>query len=633
LTDESPLRLAGEFPPSTRDEWRAGVNKVLAKGKTDLTPEDLDKRFERELVAHLYEGIDIAPLYTSSDVSWASIEGFPGLPPYGRGGTLLGGSQGGWDIRQVVDLTASEEGAAAALALDQLERGASSLLLRRAHGSPDIHFDVDMLETVLDGVHLDLITVSLDESLGPEAPSALLGLWERKGIKAGEAQGVLGQDPLGSYASDGGQVDLTASLAAAVATAQECVGRYPKARAVVVDVTRYHEAGCSDTEELGCAIATGIAYLRLFVEAGLDIESALSQIEFRFAATSDQFLTIAKLRAARLLWWRVAQASGAQVGAQQQHVMTSRAMLSRYDPWVNLLRGTIACFAAGVAGADAVTVEPYDLLVDPLHLSDLGRRMARNTQLVLIEESHAAKVIDPAGGSWYVESLTRSVAEKAWSWMQTIEEGGGIQAALDSGLVSERIDQTWEKRLTNIGRRVDTITGVSDFPNAEEEIPPPRSAEERPPGGLPRRRYAAPYEDIRQRVDAYAKEHATRPAVLLVNVGSPSDYTARTTYAKSFFESAGLATVALEVGDDVAAQVAGFVTDGVRLACLCSSDAVYAATGAEVAAQLAGAGFGRLYAAGRRSEELEGAGVEEFVGVGCNVLDALEGALSILGVN
>ncbi len=633
MTDGSPLRLAGEFPPSTREEWRAGVNKVLAKGKTDLTPDDLAQRFERELVAHLYEGIDIAPLYTSSDVSWASIEGFPGLPPYGRGGSLLGSSQGGWDIRQVVDLTASDAATAAALAVDQLERGASSLLLRRAHGAPDVHLDVNMLEKILDGVYLDLIPVCLDESLGPEAPSALLNLWDRKGLEPTQAQGVLGLDPLGSYASDPGRVDLTASLAAASATAQECVKRYPKARAVVVDVTRYHEAGCSGTEELGCAIATGIAYLRLLVEAGLDVESALSQIEFRFAATSDQFLTIAKLRAARLLWWRVAQASGARVGAQHQHVMTSRAMLSRYDPWVNLLRGTIACFAAGVAGADAVTVEPYDLVVDPLHLSDLGRRMARNTQLVLIEESHAAKVIDPAGGSWYVESLTRSVAEEAWSWMQTIEQAGGIRAALDSGLVSERINLTWEKRLANIGRRVDTITGVSDFPNADEEIPPPLLGEEQPPGGLPRRRYAAPFENIRQRIDAYATEHATRPAVLLVNVGSPSDYTARTTYAKSFFEAAGLATIAVEVGADIGSQVATFVTDGVRLACLCSSDAVYAETGAEVAAQLAQAGFGRLYAAGRRSDVLVEAGVDEFVGVGCNVLDALEGALSILGVN
>ncbi len=470
MTEESSFRLAGEFPPSTREEWRAGVDKVLAKGKTDLTPDDLAKRFERELVSHLYEGIDVAPLYTSSDVSWAGLEGLPGLPPYGRGGTLLGGSQSGWDVRQVVDLTASRE-EAATLAVDQLERGANSLLLRRAHGAPNIGVDVDVLEAVLNGVHLDLITVSLDESLGPDAALALLGLWDRQGIKAGEARGVLGQDPLGSYASDSGQVDLATSMATAASTAHACVDRYPKARAVVVDVTRYHEAGCSDTEELAIAIATGIAYLRLFVEAGLDIESALSQIEFRFAATSDQFLTISKLRAARLLWWRVAQASGARVDAQQQHVVTSRAMLSRYDPWVNLLRGTIACFAAGVGGADAVTVEPYDLLVDPLHLSDLGRRMARNTQLLLIEESHAAKVVDPAGGSWYVESLTRSVAEKAWNWMQTIEECGGIQAALDSGLVNERIEQTWEKRLANIGRRIDTITGVSDFPNAEEEIP------------------------------------------------------------------------------------------------------------------------------------------------------------------
>jgi methylmalonyl-CoA mutase len=401
-------------------------------------------------------------------------------------------------------------------------------------------------------------------------------------------------------------------------------------------VTRYHEAGCSDSEELGFALATGVAYLRELTDAGLSIDQALGQIEFRFAATSDQFLTIAKLRAARQLWSRIAEACGStEPPAQRQHVLTSKAMLSRYDPWVNLLRGTIACFAAGVGGADAVTVEPYDLMVEPGTVSELGLRMARNTQVILIEESHSAKVIDPAGGSWYVESLTQSVAQQSWAWFQQIEQCGGMVAALDAGVVSERVEATWAKRLANLSRRKDTITGVSDFPNAEEEIPLAPAPVPVPEGGLPVRRYAEPFEALRQRVDADARRRGATASVVLVNIGTPSDYTARTTYAKSFFETAGLRTIAVESAVTDAAALALVTGDGHTVACICSSDTKYEESGAAVVQLLASAGLKRIYVAGRRSDALAGleeAGASEFIGVGSNVLETLERLLDMTGI-
>jgi methylmalonyl-CoA mutase len=637
LTSELPLQLAAEFPPSTREEWRRGVDRVLAKGKSDLTERELATRFDRQLVTRLYDDIAVAPLYTATDVAHDTAEGLPGLPPFLRGATLLGGAEGGWDIRQPVDVSPADPARTGALVLEQLERGASSLILRAPLRTPPegpAELDVELLDRILEGVYLDLITVSLHASLGPEAPEALLALWDRQGVEKSGARGVLGLDPIGEHASRGGGPDLAAAQRAMITVAQRCSDTYPQVRAVVVDVTRYHEAGCADSEELACAIATGVAYLRMLTEAGLSLDAAFGQIEFRFAATADQFLTVAKLRAARWLWSRVAQACGrGAAGAQRQHAVSSRAMLSRYDPWVNLLRGTIACFGAGIGGADAVTIEPYDLLVEPGLVSELGRRMARNTQIILLEESHAAKVIDPAGGSWYVESLTQSVARESWSWFQAIESEGGMVAALESGLVTERIEQTWERRLDNLARRGDTITGVSDFPNANEEIPVPPAAT-RSGGGLPRRRYAAPFEELRERVDAHTRRVGERPSVLLVTIGSAADYTARATYAKSFFEIAGFATDMLEVDDRFEERLAAQVLAGAKVACLCSSDACYIETGPTVVRHLE-ADLERLYVAGRRSDDLAPlaeAGVDEFIGVGCNVLDSLRGVLAVLGV-
>jgi methylmalonyl-CoA mutase len=633
---ESPLRLAGEFPPSSREEWRKGVDRVLARGKDDVSQQELERRFDRELVTRLYDGITVAPLYTAADASEDVAQEFPGLPPFTRGATLLGGSQGGWDIRQAVDLSPSNPASAGAAVIDQLERGASSLLLRaplpESEGTAKV--DVEVLEKVLEGVHLDLITVSLDASLGPEAPDALLGIWDRRGHTL-ETRGVLGMDPIGDHASRGGDSDLAGPQRTMVATARRCQVTYPLVRTVVVDVTRYHDAGCSDTEELACAIATGVAYLRTLIGAGLSLESAFGQIEFRFAATADQFLTVAKLRAARTLWSRVAQACGNETaGVQRQHVVTSRAMLSRYDPWVNLLRGTIACFAAGVGGADAVTVEPYDLLVEPGVVGELGRRMARNTQIILLEESHSAKVIDPAGGSWYVEALTGSIAEQSWSFFQAIESEGGIVKALQSGLVTERIEQTWARRQDNLARRRDTITGVSDFPNRDEEVPIP-VATVGSGKGLPRRRYAAPFEELRERVDAHSRRAGERPSILLVALGSASDYTARTNYAKSFFETAGLATDVVEVDGQFEKHFAARVHDGVHVACLCSSDVRYVEMAPIVLRQLSEADLDRVYLAGKRTDELAplaDGGVDEFIGVGCDVLSSLRSLLAVLGV-
>lgn len=402
-----------------------------------------------------------------------------------------------------------------------------------------------------------------------------------------------------------------------------------------VDALPYHEAGASAAEELGCSLATGVAWLRDLTAAGLSVEAACGQLEFRYAATADQFLTIAKLRAARRVWARVAEACGADpaAGAQRQHAVTSPVMMSRRDPWVNMLRTTVASLAAGVGGADAVTVLPFD---HALGLPDgFARRIARNTSTILMEESHVGRVIDPAGGSWYVEQLTNELAQAAWAWFQEIERAGGQEAALRGGLVAERIGTTWESRKKNLARRREPVTGVSEFPllaqSAVERDPAPTA----PAGGLPKVRRDEAFEVLRARSDAHLAANGARPRVFLAALGPAAAHTARTSFAANLFQAGGIEPVHDPVSVDAASAAEAFTASGAVVACICSSDALYAEHAGPVAEALKSAGALRVYLAGRPGEQretYERAGVDEFVVAGSDAVAVLSSVLDQIGV-
>jgi methylmalonyl-CoA mutase len=637
LTTEDAFRLASEFPAVDRTMWLSAVDRVLAKGDADPSPTAAAERFEKTLVSPTYDGIAIQPLYVDGDFPSASrATGLPGFSPFVRGSTLLGGGQEGWDVRQPIDF-ADGQPIPGASALGELESGASSLLLRPARQQEGSRApDPEALDRALDGVYLDLITVALDPEFDLGAAQALIDLWVGRGIAGTDARGVLGHDPIGRYASTSDRSGLEGQSALAAEHAALCLCQFPGVRSVVVDGTRFHEAGASDVEELGVAIASGVAYLRLLAESGLELADAFDQLEFRFAASTDQFLTIAKLRAARRLWAQVATSLGVPAPrGQRQHAMTSRAMLTRYDPSVNLLRNTVACFSASVGGADAITVEPHDGLLDTPGGSGLGRRMARNTQTILAEESHLSRIIDPAGGSWYVEWLTDAVAHHAWSWFQQIEAEGGLVAALDSRLVQDRLAATSEARLSRLARRLDVITGVSDFPNVTDRVAAAPVGSSPLAGGIPRHRYPEPFEDLRQRTDEYERQHGERPVVLLIQLGTAGEYTARATYAKSFFETAGLHVVAYDDTGSTESLRDAVSEHQAVLGCLCSTDANYLERGPDVLGVLQGTALRSRYVAGHPralASLLEPAGADRFIYTGCNVLDSLDEALSVAGV-
>ncbi|MGW3145524.1 methylmalonyl-CoA mutase family protein [Streptomyces sp. NPDC001177] len=594
------LSLAAEFPDATHEQWQRLVEGVLRKSGKEVS----GAAAEDALSTTLEDGLRTRPLYTARDT--APDPGLPGFAPFVRGGRCEGSTAGGWDVRQ--RHAAVEDGAI----LTDLENGVTSLWLLVGQGG----IPVSGLARALDGVYLDLAPVVLDAGRDVEAAAAeLLRLHEERGVDPKAVRGNLGADPLGHEARTGTAQDFApvADLAA------RCAAEYPGLRALTVDALPYHEAGGSAAQELGASLATGVAYLRELTEAGLTAEQALAQLEFRYAATADQFLTVAKLRAARRLWARVAEVCGAPgAGAQVQHAVTSPVMMTRRDPWVNMLRATIATLAAGVGGADSVTVLPFD---HALGLPDaFARRIARNTSTILVEESHLARVIDPAGGSWYVESLTDELARAGWEFFRSIERDGGQAAVLRSGRIRTDLATTWAERSKKLAKRREPITGVSEFPHLAEKPVEREPAPEGPSGGLPRVRRDEAYEELRARSDAHLAATGSRPRVFLATIGSAAAYTARSTFAANLFQAGGIEPV----------TEGGFEDSGATEAVLCSSDALYEEQAEQVARSLKAAGARHVFLAGRPAEYAD---IDSYVFAGCDAVATLSATLDRMGVS
>jgi len=610
----SPLDLAADFPAATDEQWRALVTGVLRKSglAEDAAP-------VAALTSTTYDGIEIRPLYTASDVPSVDT-GAPGAAPFIRGASVSAEDATGWDVRTRHGDSNAKGVNSAALA--DLETGATSLWLTVGDGG----LAVADLAAALEGVYIDLAPIALDAgSQTRDAAAALFALAATRNLDPAEITGTLGADPIGLRARTGADHDtsLLADLAAASTG-------YTNLQLATVDGTVYHDAGANDSDEIGIATAVGVAYLRALTEAGLDVDAALAALEFRFAVTADQFLSIAKLRAARQLWARVAELSDAGAGrGQRQHAVTSAAMMTQRDPWVNMLRTTIACFGAAVGGAESITVAPFDSAIG--QSDDFARRIARNTQAILHDESSLGRVLDAAGGSWYVESLTAELAAKAWETFTAIEAAGGALAALDSGLITERIEATRAARDADIAHRRAPITGVSEyaFP-AEQPVVRPGAVGAATGGALEPHRYAEPFEALRDRSDAAP----TRPTVFLAALGPFAAHTARVGFATNLFQAAGLNVI---VGSGEPDEiVAAYVASGTAVACLCSSDKLYAELAASEAAALKAAGAKYLWIAGKPGKDEESdrtAGIDGYLYSGCDALDVLTTTMNVLGVN
>ncbi len=579
---------------ATRTEWEAAAAAVLRKAGR-LGENDPDAGVWTKLTRRTLDGIPVTPLGTAELTADLPTGGLPGQPPFTRGTEAMRVSAT-WDIRSHFADPDPEVTQRDVLA--DLEGGVTSLWL--SVGPAGI--DLADLPRLLAGVLLDLAPVVLDAPADPVAAAdALLAVITERAVEPA-AGTSLGGDPVGATFRAGGDLSTAAVDETIAALAER--GRPLGLRLLVADATAVHDHGATEVQELAYSLAVGSTYLRSLVRAGLDVDAACAALEFRYAATDDQFATIAKLRAARRLWHRVAELSGTGEAArgQVQHAVTSRPMMSPLDPYVNMLRTTVATFAASVGGASSVTVLPFDAalgLPEPF-----SRRIARNTSHVLVAESHVAAVSDPAGGSYAVERLTDDLAHAAWEEFGRIEQDGGILSAAPG--LRERIAEAAAERTTQVATRRRPITGVSEFPHLREEVPPRRPY---PSGALAVDGYGAAYEAMRS-------VPASTP-VFLATMGPVAAHTARTTFAANLFAAGGIETVVAGATSGVEDVLAGY--DGAAVACLCGRDEAYADWGTELVAALRGAGAKWVVVAGRPMD-----GVDDAVAVGVDALAFLE---------
>lgn len=603
-----------EVPEIRHDfaRWQKDVAGVLAK-TTRKAVEDLPADPERMLDSPTYDGVAIRPLYTALDE--LPEPSLPGQWPFVRGGDPQRDVNSGWKVAERFD-GAGDPALLNEAILDALGQGASAIVLTDLRP--------EAVGRALQGVYLDLAPIQVEAAA--ELTAVAEAIFAVLDAHEGSAEGVvvdLGADPLGSAFAERPGV----SVDDAVALAERASARTEQIHAITVDGTIAHQLGASDSQELAVAVAAGVAYLRLLQNGGLSIAEALRQISFRFAATDDQFLSIAKFRAARVLWARVAEVAGApNDGGALMHAVTSEPMMAQRDPWVNMLRTTLAAFGAGVGGADSVRVRQFDDAIagglDSVSPA-FSARIARNTQLLLLEESHVGRVLDPGGGSWFIEDLTETLAQQAWSLFAEIERVGGFEAATD--FIRERVAATRAKRADDIAHRRTSVTGVNEFPNLGEAPLPPH-----PAGAY---RYAAEFEALRDRSDAFLAASGARPTALLIPLGPLAEHNVRTTFASNLLASGGIETV--NPGVLEAETVAGAVADaGARLAVICGTDGRYGAEAAAVVDAARAAGITDIYLAGPEkavAEIAESSRPDGYLTMKINAVEALSAMLTKLG--
>jgi methylmalonyl-CoA mutase len=656
MAEMDDLSLTADFPQATREQWLKLVEGVL-KGAD----------FQRKLVSRSYDGFDIQPLYLKAE----------GSAP------IICEQAGRWRVSQRVDHPDLQK--ANELALLDLEGGADALTIV-THRAPaargfGVRIDsLDDLDEALSGVMLDLIHLRVDAGgYGRQMAALVLALAERRGHKLSDLSLDLGLDPIGAMAAHG-RISASWSIMARRMgdTLNHLTTQGFAGRAFLADGRVYHEAGASEAQELAAVLATGVGYLRALEVQGHALDAARKALSFLLVADADEFLTVAKLRALRRLWARVEHACGLEPKPIRLHAETAWRMTTRSDPWVNMLRTTIATFSAGIGCADAITVLPFTAA---LGLPDaFARRIARNTQLILLDESNLARVADPAAGAGGFEALTDALSHKAWGLLQEIEREGGILESLTIGKLQTRIAAVRAQREKAVVTRRESITGTSKFPNINEadvavllpmatvetstassplssspasteiastvlvqmagqgatlpqlagiaSVPSPVSI-----ASLPSTRTAESFEHLRDRADAYRRETGERPKVFLANLGLITDFTARATLAKNFFEAGGIEAVMNDGFPSLHALTAAFAASGAQIACICSSDEVYFSSAdvavtpnetvvEETARVLKRAGGSLVYMVGRpimREDALRSAGIYDFIYSGCDL--------------
>jgi methylmalonyl-CoA mutase len=595
----SSAKFLEEFRPVATEKWQEVITR-------DLKGADYAKR----LIWQTDEQIPVKPFYRSEDLAGLEyLESTPGEFPYTRGAR----DSNAWRIRERIespDIADARQRAAEALAgADEVEFAVGPRGLTLCEPQ-------DVL-SLIEGLHCPV-----HFEAGEEAAALLRLLVTALGDRP-EFEGSLDYAPFTESGDSAAAAKLIGSAIRAL----------PRFRPVTIRAHRFHDSGATITQELGYALAEGIENLAMLTGSGLSVDEAASSLTFSFAAGWNFFFEIAKMRAARLLWARAVEAfhpASAESAKAQIHIRTSRWDKTIYDPYVNVLRATTETMSAAMGGCDSIGVDPFDETY--CYPGELSRRLARNTSLVLKHEALLDRAVDPAGGSYYVEALTDSIARESWKLMQENEAGGGFRKASKSGSIRAAIDKSRAAKEAAVKSRKRSILGTNQYPNQKERM---LTQIVRKPEDMIRPRAAEVFESIRLRTERHAAKSGHTPLFLLLEMGDLKMRKARSGFVANFFGCAGFTTkTAVPESEDAAVKmIADRKPDAVVL---CSSDAEYLVLAGSLCQKLHGAGNKvPVIVAGYPKEAipaLTAAGVADFVHVRSNAAEVLESWQARLGV-
>lgn len=603
---EKNEKLFDQFPGVSYEEWRAKV-------EADLKGAD----FNKKLVWRTNEGFNVEPVYRAEDIADFKTTGtLPGEYPYVRGTR----AENDWLTRQDVVAASSEE--ANAVALDVLTKGVTSLGFR-VESAEDV-------AVVLKGIDLAKVEININCCLckAKDVAKALVACIKAQGVEQ-SFHGSIDYNPLRKQLVKGKEgIDAEA----VVADAKELlaiVAPVPALRCLNVESLLLGNSGAYIYQELGYALAWGAAWMTALTDAGCTADEVASRIKFNMCVSSNFFMELAKFRAARMLWAQIVEQYKPACSCAAKMMVcakTSRFNQTIYDAHVNLLRSQTETMSAALAGVDSIVTTPFD---EPYKTPDtFSERIARNQQFLLKEESHLDKVVDPAGGSYYVETLTVNIAEQAWKLFLATEEEGGFFALAGEGKIQAAVNESCAKRHTDVARRKEILLGTNQYPNVNElaagKIEKKAgcccSGEQKGANALAMKRAATDFEALRLATEA----SANRPKVFMLTIGNLAMRLARAQFSTNFFGCAGYEIIDNLGFETVEAGVDAALEKGADIVVLCSSDDEYATFAPEAFKYLAGRAEFVVAGAPACAEELKAAGIEHFVHVRCNVLETLQ---------
>ena len=611
---ENKEKLFDQFPPVSTEEWRAKV-------EVDLKGAD----FNKKLVWRTNEGFNVQPMYRAEDIKdLKTTDSLPGEYPFVRGTK----TNNDWYIRQEIEVCCPK--AANEKATEVLGKGVTALGFKLKE---DI--DAEGLKTLLAGIDLAKVEVNFDccPNKALQLAKDLVEVVKAAGA-ADTFSGSIGFDPFRRLLKHG--KDFPKDIKALAAEIVKAVADVKNLRVLAVNTDKLCNAGAYIYQELGYALSWGNEWLSQLTDAGIDATEAAKRIKFNMGISTNYFMEIAKFRAARMLWAQIVKQYEPKCDCackMNVHATTSEFNQTIFDAYVNLLRSQTESMSAALAGVDSITVTPFDKQYK--NPDEFSERLARNQQLLLKEESHLDKIVDPAGGSYYVETLTMSIANEAWKLFLATEEQGGFYAALKAGEVQKAVNESSDKRHTDVARRKESLLGTNQFPNFNEVANDKieceggkcccghnndAEAETDAVEALKNTRAASEFEALRLETERSGK----RPKVFMLTIGNLAMRLARSQFSANFFACAGYQIIDNLGFDTVEAGVEAAMEKQADVVVLCSSDDEYATLAPEAFKALAGRAEFVVAGAPACSDDLKAVGITEFVNVRSNVLETLK---------